>query len=363
MNESNVPANDRHWMGKFTPARPAFHDTIDGRFVISDTAQTIKIVDLFHSKTTELRFDFSLATVDGVPLKTSDQYRIEGAYALDLSTMIVRFDCYSGHSSYLGVARTDFDRSLMIVQQTIRLSTDQIRYSSLIPQSYPPNLHEGLILWTASYYFAREGYFLLKMDTDNQLRASRINVPVEMKAFGCFNGFLYGLTVDISVNPGDVNSPSPTHLVGVSLANGEHFRALTSNYEIVKGLSLSSSLGLPRRMCLIGKTLFVYKNSRQNEEARTVSLNLETLEWKNTMISLDSVQPIGSDGKRTLILTTVPNSTSLTVYRYVFNEPDKLSDLVWLRLKRIFDARPLAYEYILSQLPANFKPKCPFPQS
>ncbi|KAI6218094.1 hypothetical protein M3Y95_01183700 [Aphelenchoides besseyi] len=228
MNDNDVPANDRHWMGEFTPAHHyGFQDTIGGRFVISHTHNDVTIVDLFHSKTTELRLDLSLATENGVPLESCNQYKIEGAYALDLSTVIVLLRFSHNASLYLGVARTDLERSLIIVHQTIRLSTDQFNSPSLFPLSYPPNLHEGLIFWKSSYSSARGDYFLVKMDTDNQLQASRINVPVKMKPFG---------------------------------------------------------------------------------------------------------------------------------------EPDKLSDLVWLRLKRIFDARPLAYEYILSQLPANFKPKCPFPQ-
>ncbi|KAI6203420.1 hypothetical protein M3Y94_00554100 [Aphelenchoides besseyi] len=114
-------------------------------------------------------------------------------------------------------------------------------------------------------------------------------------------------------------------------------------------------------MCLIGKTLFVHSYCAQNEKGRTVSLDLDTLEWKSGMISSNSVRPIGTDGERALIFTKPFDGTLSTVYRYVFNEPDKLSDLVWLRLKRIFDAQPSAYEYILSQLPDNYKPKCPFP--
>ncbi|KAI6231219.1 hypothetical protein M3Y95_00358200 [Aphelenchoides besseyi] len=38
-------------------------------------------------------------------------------------------------------------------------------------------------------------------------------------------------------------------------------------------------------------------------------------------------------------------------------EPEKLSTLVWLRLKRIFDAHPSAYEFICGKIPATFKLK------
>ncbi|KAI6211106.1 hypothetical protein M3Y96_00398200 [Aphelenchoides besseyi] len=64
-----------------------------------------------------------------------------------------------------------------------------------------------------------------------------------------------------------------------------------------------------------------------------------------------------------MVTTLDDDPSKYNVYRVNVNQPDKLSDLVWLRLKRIFDARPSVYKFILSLSPTNFKQECPFPQS
>ncbi|KAI6236719.1 hypothetical protein M3Y95_00188300 [Aphelenchoides besseyi] len=179
-----------------------------------------------------------------------------------------------------------------------------------------------------------------------------------MNSFGCFEGHLYGLVLN-QPNAG-VNQPPSIDLVKYSLSTGEHVQQQTANYKILDETMVNCINRMSNFACYIGKTLFV--SSLRVGKQEIFSLDLETLEWKRTQIRLENVASISTHEKGTLLVTAYNYfSSAERVFRFVFNEPDKLSDLSWLQLKRIFDARPSAYEFILSQLPKNFKQKCPLP--
>ncbi|KAI6196048.1 hypothetical protein M3Y94_01062400 [Aphelenchoides besseyi] len=194
------------------------------------------------------------------------------------------------------------------------------------------------------------------MGSDNQLTVSPLDVPSAMGVFECFDGHLYGLSHEETTNNNDANRP--TDLLDFQLPNGKPTRTRTINWDVAKNVSLNSIDYLPAFTCCIGKTLFA-RNERK-QETEIVTLDLETLKWKNTNILLKNAQRIGSDEKKALIVTRrAPLAQSDAIYRFVFNEPDKLSTLVWLRLKRIFDDRPEAYKFVLSKIPTNYEQKCP----
>ncbi|KAI6208273.1 hypothetical protein M3Y96_00097700 [Aphelenchoides besseyi] len=257
----------------------------------------------------------------------------------------------------MGVATLDLERPLMIVQQTISLSIDYgDSHSSFIPLSHSRSLHEGLILQPSM--LKPFHYFLLKMERGNQLSATRINVPVKMRPFGCFNGVLYGL-VDSVVGTTGGEELKVFDLAKLSLSNGEYVQKSTSNFELLKLPNHFYPFKIPNNMCCVGNKLFVYNTCLQ--ENKMLSLDLVTLKWKSEMIPAKSVQLLGTDGKRSLIVFGGGNLIKPNVCRHVVNQPDKLIDLAWFQLKRIFDDRPSSYEFIARQLPYTFKRKNPFP--
>ncbi|KAI6231033.1 hypothetical protein M3Y95_00338800 [Aphelenchoides besseyi] len=106
--------------------------------------------------------------------------------------------------------------------------------------------------------------------------------------------------------------------------------------------------------------IFRYFNgfNRTKWKTRIHTLDLESLEWRRTTIELnDAVQTLHNDGENRLIVVLQNDK----VYRFSFTRSEKLSDIVWLKLRRIFDTNSSAYDYIISQLPKNFKPQCGFP--
>ncbi|KAI6213287.1 hypothetical protein M3Y94_00133000 [Aphelenchoides besseyi] len=120
-------------------------------------------------------------------------------------------------------------------------------------------------------------------------------------------------------------------------------------------------------MSCVGRKLFVCHSSPHAKKG-LLSLDLDTRKW-NMNFPLNDYDYMYGIGEQALIVATkwdngkfLDNGNFLDIHRYVFNHPDKLSDLIWLQLKRIFDARPEAYELILSRLTFNFKQKCPFSQ-
>ncbi|KAI6223532.1 hypothetical protein M3Y95_00899900 [Aphelenchoides besseyi] len=178
-----------------------------------------------------------------------------------------------------------------------------------------------------------------------------------MNVFGCFDGCLYALAYS-DLNDNDVSQS--IDLVKISLSNGQHVWEPTNNYEIIeRGHFYSADF-----YALYWKNVVCWQPSPVKRKDDIILLDLETLEWKYTNIEFDYISSIGADSSQTLMVSTRCNDPSKhNIYRFVVNQPDKLSNLVWLRLKRVFNARPAAYKFILSQLPTNFKQKCPFSRS
>ncbi|KAI6229636.1 hypothetical protein M3Y95_00551700 [Aphelenchoides besseyi] len=295
-----------------------------------------------------------------------------------MDTALLTFGSDNSNDFYIGVGNFDFERSLFVVKQTTFVPYSERIRCTWYPQSHPPELCKGFVLKGAYSFPRRLVYFVIEMGSDNQLTVSPLEVPSGMSVFGCFDGHLYGLSYEETTNDNDVNRPidlidfqlpngkpsrkrtisdvnRPTDLIDSQRPKGKSSRKRTINWDVAKNNDIHYMSALTG--CL-GKTLFA-RNER-GKETEIVSLDLKTLEWKSTNIVLKDVQIIGSDEKKALVVTTRDYLSSLdAIYRFVFNEPDELSTLVWLRLKRIFDDRPEAYEFILSKIPANYKQKCP----
>ncbi|KAI6178844.1 hypothetical protein M3Y98_00545600 [Aphelenchoides besseyi] len=355
MNGNTMAKTEHNVMGRFKVFRTYSNYSFDGRYLISHTASDLILTDLFHQKKMELRIDLSSANSVGLPLGDSEFYWIRTLYALDTHTMLILFG--SQTSQYLAFGVIDFERSSVVIDQIVVLHVEHgFGFKRWLPLTSTPNLHEGLIL--KLFNDSEESYFMVKMESGNQLRASSIHVPFAMKTFACCDGFLYGLVE----NNDDDNRP--IELVRFSLHNGEHVHRRTIDWQVIDSEFMAYSMDNPNRSCVIGRTLFVVSFCEKESKNKIYSLDLDKLEWKETKIA--SENPIfeigGSDGIRTLIVFTEHDMLTENVERFVFNEPDKLSDLAWMQLARIFDAKPSAYNFILSQMPATLKQKCLFPK-
>ncbi|KAI6179253.1 hypothetical protein M3Y98_00590500 [Aphelenchoides besseyi] len=361
--------SDRNWMGVFPECRCYYPSLIDGRFLISKTDVCFTLTDLFHTKTRELKIDVS-------PRKSGIFRR--SFYVLNLNTILLVFG--NDNSPYLGIGEIDLERSMMVVKQAVTLPIGCHKYE-WYPTSHPPNLHEGFILASSSLLEIPD-YFIVKMGTDNRLRVSKLAVPRAMKAVACFDGFLYGLYYDRN---SDNDSGRSLDLVKFSISTGKSVREKTTNQAIVSSpfhvsiISLNSNNPIlccslmhvdSQLICVASEGPFFYRSYfEQSGKCKIISLDLDTKEWKQAAFDFThSVRSISSDGERMLVVWTKSDyADEFNVYRLVFNrnifsQPDKLCDLAWLRLKRIFDALPSSYDFILSQLPANFKQKCPISQ-
>ncbi|KAI6235814.1 hypothetical protein M3Y95_00091300 [Aphelenchoides besseyi] len=197
------------------------------------------------------------------------------------------------------------------------------------------------------------------MKADGQLQVSQLEVP-SFNYFGCFDGFLYSIAYKNGYDSQKMKA-QPIDLVKVSISSGEQVRERTFNWKVIKEYGFMRSIESAFYTCCVGQKLFLNYSSPHAKEG-LLSLDLDTRKWKLNF-ALNDYECMYSNGDQALIVARYQEYYDCSdIYRYVFNHPDKLSDLVWLRLKRIFDARPEAYEFILSQLPSNFKQKCPFPQ-
>ncbi|KAI6231196.1 hypothetical protein M3Y95_00355900 [Aphelenchoides besseyi] len=179
------------------------------------------------------------------------------------------------------------------------------------------------------------------------------NPPYIIDFFHCRNKTL---SFDFS-NAKDVE-PS-LNLIRLSTLTGEQIEKKTIGWELFyePGTHFYN-----HTFCCVGKTLFNFVHCIREKKSQILSLDLDNLEWKKTAMVFDGyVQSLHTDGDRTLVVSVADTTNSTNrVYRFVFNEPDRLYDLVWLRLKRIFDVQPEAYNFIFSQLPSRFKPISPF---
>ncbi|KAI6211211.1 hypothetical protein M3Y96_00409700 [Aphelenchoides besseyi] len=152
------------------------------------------------------------------------------------------------------------------------------------------------------------------MEGEDQLQLSPLplDVPVGVKVFGFFDGFLYGLAYQ---NRSKTDSGRPIDLVKISLSNGQHVREPTKNYEIVKHICIRST----RFHVLCWKTIVCDYPSPIRSKDEISSLDLETLEWKRTNIEFDSICSIGGDGSQPLMVATLGNDPSkYNVYRVNF---------------------------------------------
>ncbi|KAI6221136.1 hypothetical protein M3Y95_01008900 [Aphelenchoides besseyi] len=196
------------------------------------------------------------------------------------------------------------------------------------------------------------------MGTNDNIQVSQLNVPMKMRAVGCFDDVLYGLVYNQTAR--QINRRQQIDLVKFSISSGTYVQEPTVNWQIVEYPMLLQLVLSTDKFCCVGRQVFFVDRSNNENKYKIVSLDLDTKKWQRTSFEFPRTYIcMHNDGERTLIVTTHDGATR-SIHRFVYNQPDKLSDLVWLRLKRIFDARPSSYEFILSQLPKNFKQKCPF---
>ncbi|KAI6235568.1 hypothetical protein M3Y95_00065300 [Aphelenchoides besseyi] len=353
--ENRIPKNDRNFMGKFLYLHTRSTYSIDGRFVLLRSNGRINMIDLFHTQMRTFHIDVSSATVEGCPLAMNvGELWIHDVFALDVVE----------NSNYLGIGNIDFEHSVVIVKQTVAVPVnDRFLAPKWFPQSYPPDLYKGVIIGLHDDDNNIYNYFVVQIGSDDHFRLFSIDFPLEMIAFGYFDGFFCGIVFEQTGRY--MEQTKSIDLVKYSISTGERTQEQTINWEIIEFSHSDISRRFSPDMCRVGRTLFVLDFSKKENEFKIISFDLDSLEWQRSSFpGGNKVHSLLSDGERTLLCCTSHFNEHMRSYnRFVLNEPDKLSNLVWLRLKRIFDARPTSYEFILSQLPTNFKPKCPFQPS
>ncbi|KAI6180269.1 hypothetical protein M3Y98_00701800 [Aphelenchoides besseyi] len=351
--ERSIDVNNHCFMGKLLSSELSSpFSVVDGRFLLSLSwsDNVFRITDLFYSREKKLTFVFTTATIDGQRLESDGgHFVVYDFYALDLRTMIVCFTNRNSLSQYVGVATVDFERSCAVIEQTFSLGIVSVYHTKWFPKSRPANTSDGLILMCHCGYGI--GYFEIKLGTENQLVKTKLDLPLNMTIFGYFDGCLYGLL--------RIRVPPSIAMVKYSFETRKQIRENTVNWEMLRDNDYEFSLS--EGMCCVGTKLFVCNFSAAQMKSRDVCLDLQTLEWQRTAdVFDDRIFRMSSDEQRTFIVSTLENDSKMyRIYRFV-NNPDKLSDCAWLQLKRIVDTIPGSYEFIISQLPTNFKPRSLF---
>ncbi|KAI6204308.1 hypothetical protein M3Y94_00658700 [Aphelenchoides besseyi] len=337
------------YVGKFWSPSCCSRSPIDGRFLMSFDATNLQIIDLFHSRSRKLQFDFSFATSKGKSLKISGKFDIEDVFPLNLETMIVMLLVTEDNvnRTYIGTAKIDFSNWTVFIRQI--LSFNELMYSfNWIPLSTPPNLTDGLILCFTDALESLHS-LVLKIGTDGKLKATEWRLP-GIHVFAFHDGYVYGHTRTAETHDQLVKIPFPVD------------RQTETSIERLCSFNVCSLFGWDT-MCCIGQIVYILRYDSVENKSVMFSMDMNTRDWRPTGLVLDGqVDLMITDKKRTLIIRMYDdNPFSLSkYYRFTINEPDSLAYLTWLRLKRMFDVRPSSYQFILSRLPSNYKPKCPF---
>ncbi|KAI6237002.1 hypothetical protein M3Y95_00219100 [Aphelenchoides besseyi] len=227
MDRKTVATTEPNFVGRFD-LTCGFDYSFDGRYLISYTKRDLSLIDLFHNKKIELRFDIPSANSVGLPLSANEYYYIRTLYALDSNTVLILFEIHC--VQYLAIGELDFGRSLVVFKHPAVSIDYYFSYKRWFPLSNPPNLHDGVILKLSDSI--REAHFVIKMGPDNQLGVSQLHVPLKMELFACFDGFLYGLVESHIENNNYGNRP--IELVKFSISSGEHFHVQTTNWKIIR---------------------------------------------------------------------------------------------------------------------------------
>ncbi|KAI6210427.1 hypothetical protein M3Y96_00326900 [Aphelenchoides besseyi] len=325
--------------------------SLNGRYQVHWTSRKIHITDMLYSRETCLNFDFSSATIAGEPLQA--ELKAYEFFAFDFkSTTVLFHDNSSPPRYYIGIGKMDLKRLKVSVEQSIALPMLFTYCAYWFPVSFPPNLNDGLIL--KFDIFGEFNYFHVKVDSQNQLQATKLDCPSEKFVGTIDSKWIYGFksiwTDDEDLSVGSIE------LVKYSIVSGETTRIPTANWEILDNKDYICG-------CSIGRTFFTNVYNSSTHKSRIFSMDLDTLKWKETGIELDgSVEGLSSDGERSLIVRVAINylCSKSNVYRFVFYEPDSLSTSIWLHWKGLFASRPSAYKFVLSKLPSTARPKLTF---
>ncbi|KAI6215651.1 hypothetical protein M3Y94_00409900 [Aphelenchoides besseyi] len=343
----------------------------DGRylFYISSCGSSVKVIDtLFKKKKVSykthfstiisllfriLNFDFSAATINGQPLKGS--FTVINYYAFDLENSLVFF-----HNPFYGcrvaTGVLNLEQSTIVIGQSTVISGSLLSSKSpFFPKSYPANLKDGFILEVAKRW--GRDYFNVKLNDQNQLQATKINSLSNVNFVVVDKEFAYSLGWASKLDGTQFKGPH-IELSKRSLETGELSSYPTINWKAHHHLVFT--LG-----CRVGKQFFGYRNDyARTPKSKIVSLNLDTLEWKDTEIELHGhVQRMTTDGDHTLIIFTNEYDGYDYYYRFVVNKPYSLSNYVWHNLQSIVNSRPDVYDFICSKLPTKIRPPRPIKHS
>ncbi|KAI6204021.1 hypothetical protein M3Y94_00624200 [Aphelenchoides besseyi] len=329
--------------------------TVDGRYLFLRSDDKLQILDIFHSKTRSFNLQFGpKITIDGNShWWLGDKPKLHEFYPIDINTVLAVLRLNGVH--YLGVGRIDYEHSVVLIKRTVS-TNNRIFLNSWLPLSYPANLNDGVLCREGINRTWEGRYFAFPCGDESKLQNSAymkhllVDEPFAYEDGVCYNlSFFLNHTIDLPEVP-----VMHVELERINVLTGKKTIKPTKNWEEMVDL-MNLDVINPFTTVAVGKRLFKSVALKSKDKNSIFMLDTDSLEWRK-MISFNRRHiSYTSDGTKTLIARVRSNPESANIfkfYRFVF-EPEKLSTLVWLRLKRIFDARPSAYEFILSKVPAT----------
>ncbi|KAI6215772.1 hypothetical protein M3Y94_00423900 [Aphelenchoides besseyi] len=271
---------------------------------------------------------------------------VENFYAIDLENSLVLFD-NPFYGCCVGTGVLNREQSTVVIGQSTAIFSGILLTSKsrFFPKSYPANLKDGFILKLAVQ--GRSDYFDVKLDEQNQLQATKINWLSNMVVGTVDGELVYSLRWKFT-DDGTQQKRDYVELRKRSLETGELSSYPTINWKASNEVKVI--LG-----CRVANKFFGYTKNYSTSKSQIVSLNLDTLEWKETGIELHGyVHQMATDGERTLIICVRKNDGYVYYYRFVVNKPDSLSTCIWHNLQSAANSRPDVYDFIRSKLPTNF---------
>lgn len=176
-----------------------------------------------------LNFDFSLATIDGKPLK--DLFDLLNYCAFDLETSLVLFKkCFSDY--YVGTGVKNFEQSTAVIGRSIRILNgfDGFDRARFCPKSFPANLEDDLLL--KIYTDFERILFNVKADGQKQLQATQLDM-LSSRSFATVDGrFAYSVERRLGHDEGQTTISS-VEFIKESFGTGELSTCPTINWKTI----------------------------------------------------------------------------------------------------------------------------------
>ncbi|KAI6204180.1 hypothetical protein M3Y94_00642700 [Aphelenchoides besseyi] len=287
--EISEDASKQTSLGAFSKSCTYSYLVLDGRYMFFWQLGNLYITDFHLNQTSKFRFD--LSSVADV------WFDYDNVVVLDANTVVVAFNRYFDmNKRFIAIGRIDRDQLTVTVEQPTVSDFDAYDLRKLL-SSYPTDLKSGLHF--LSIYGLK--YSKVVMGTDGRLETTRIDFATNMKLFGFFDGYFYGLDQIDQMEADRTRKINSVNLIKYSAETDEQTQMATKNWEIL--LEDGYDFHVCYQIHCIGRTLFVHNSSREQKKTRIFSMDLNSLEWKRTNVEVDGMfRLMMSDGKETLFV-------------------------------------------------------------